>query len=163
MKPMWRRIFRSVRRSLEGKGLPVHLRARRAFSHRQARSPRECRVRVRLLGSRLQALGGRRRASRQNGARREAPDHRAVQAGLSWRRRSRCRGALPPAPWLVTRAAGQTRSARLGVPIERRREKCPRPPPPQKLSLSTMTSAVGWRVMKPPWGWLLSTATNSVR
>ena len=55
--------------ALEGKGLPVHLRARRTLLDRQARSPRECRVRVRLLGSWLQALGGRRRVARQNGAR----------------------------------------------------------------------------------------------
>ena len=41
--------------------------------------------------------------------------------------------------------------------------------PKPKLSLSwtsplaTLTSTVGLRVTKPPWGWLFSTATNSVR
>ena len=32
-----------------------------------------------------------------------------------------------------------------------------------KSRFATRTSAVGLRVTKPPWGWLFSTATNSVR
>src|SRR6267378_3528650 len=56
---------------------------------------------------------------------------------------------LPP-----SLAAAPPRIARLGVPIAL--EKEPKPSSPRTLSL-------GWRVTKPPWGWLFSTATNSVR
>src|SRR5437879_11649672 len=76
--------------------------------------------------------------------------------------RAACR-VLPPALLhrLIVLAGARTRIARLGVPIALEKEA--EAVVAQSLPLATGTSTVGRRVTKPPWGWLFSTATNSVR
>ena len=73
-----------------------------------------------------------------------------------------CR-VLPQAPLrrIMGLAAARTHIAGLGIPT--RLEKGPEAVVAQKLPLATSTSALGRRVTKALWGWLFSTATNSVR
>ena len=58
---------------------------------------------------------------------------------------------------------GRRADALAGWEFQLRWKKNPKPPLPQSLALATGTSIVGRRIKKPPWGWLFSTATNSVR
>src|SRR6516165_3120275 len=69
---------------------------------------------------------------------------------------------LPPALLhrLIVLAGALTPFA--GWEFQLRWKKKPKPSLPQSLPLATRTLTVGRRIKKPPWGWLLSTATNSV-
>jgi hypothetical protein len=74
----------------------------------------------------------------------------------------------PVAPDSCGRAAADLGSARqspkkLKKPPPFQDLRLEKPPPFQDFLLAGGKDIVGRRVMKPPWGWLLSTATNSVR